>query len=216
MVLGGAKKPGTILLPKTDSKEDFKVFANAVDKFLANDNEHRLNLIFYAESAKSIMRLPELCEYAMELSKSSKFVPVGIVFGSDDLIATLGGRRTEDSREILYARQRIVLIAKAFELQAIDMVYIDYKNLDGLKKQSLEGARLGYTGKQVIHPDQLAIVQKAFIPPPEAVEWANALLDAWEQHQREGVGAFMFRNSMIDAPTMKQAQNIVKIMKSIQ
>lgn len=216
MVLGGAKKPSTILLPKTESKEDFKFFTNAVNKFLENDDEHRLNLIFYAESAKSIMRLPELCEYVTELSKSSKFVPVAIVFGSDDFIATLGARRTEDSREIMYARQRVVLVAKAFELQAIDMVYIDYKNLDGLKKQSLEGARLGYTGKQVIHPDQLEMVQKAFIPTPEMVEWANALLDAWEQHQKDGVGAFTFRNSMIDAPTMKQAQNIIAIMKSNQ
>lgn len=67
----------------------------------------------------------------MELSAngtSCNFVPVGIVFGSDDFCANIGATRTENSEEIMYARQRVVLVAKAFGLQAIDMVYIQYKS----------------------------------------------------------------------------------------
>lgn len=216
-VLGGEIKPETILLPKYNETEQLRQFADWVNKCLASQ-EHKINLIFYAESCKSIMRLPELCEYAVQLSQvsGSKFNPVGIVFGSDDFCATIGATRSEEGREILYARQRIVLVAKAFDLQAIDMVYTDYTNLDGLKVQSKDGARMGYTGKQVIHPCQLEIVQKAFVPSAEKIEWASELIKAWDEHVKDGVGAFTFKNKMIDAPTMKQAQNILEIMKSIQ
>lgn len=144
VILGGAKKPGTILLPKTDSIEDFEFFADQLTQLLPASDTHQINLIFYAESCRAVLHLPKLCEAAEALSKTCrKFTPVGIVFGSDDFCATLGVSRTEDAKEIFYARQRIALVAKAYELQAIDMVYIDYKNLDGLKRQSLEGARFG-------------------------------------------------------------------------
>jgi len=215
VILGGTITPQTILLPKADSPEDFKFFSDQLDKLPTPKTP--INLIFYAESCKAVLHLPQLCETASELSKrSAKFVPVGIVFGSDDFCASLGVSRSDEAKEVFYARQRIALVAKAYELQAIDMVYIDYKNLDGLKRQSLEGARFGYTGKQVIHPGQLEIVQKAFIPDPELVDWAKELVTAWEQHQKDGVGAFTFKNSMVDAPTMKQARNIIEVMRSAQ
>lgn len=87
-----------------------------------------INLIFISESCRSIIRLPEICESLVELSKKTGiFEPVAIIFGSDDFCASLGATRTETSEEILYARQRLVLIAKAYGLQAIDMVHIDYK-----------------------------------------------------------------------------------------
>lgn len=73
------------------------------------------------------------------------------------------------------------------------------------------GAKLGYTGKQIIHPGQIEIVQKSFSPSPQKVEWAESLMAAFNQHQVDGKGAFVFRNTMIDMPTMKQAQNILKI-----
>lgn len=74
------------------------------------------------------MKLPDICESLEKLSKETKlFEPAAIVFGSDDFCATLGATRTENSHEILYARQRLVLVAKAYGLQAIDMVHIDYK-----------------------------------------------------------------------------------------
>ncbi|XP_063699127.1 citramalyl-CoA lyase, mitochondrial-like [Culicoides brevitarsis] len=216
-ILGGEIKPETILLPKYNETEQLRQFADWVNKALA-DAEHKINLIFYAESCKAVMRLPELCEYAVQLSQvpGAKFIPVSIVFGSDDFCASAGLTRTEEGKEILYARQRIVTVAKAFDLQAIDMVYTDYTNLEGLKAQAKEGAKFGYTGKQVIHPCQLEIVQKAFVPSSEKVEWASELLKAWDEHEKDGVGAFTFKNKMIDAPTMKQAQNILEIMRSVQ
>ena len=57
-----------------------------------------------------------------------------------------GASRTEDARELLYARQKVVVTTKAFGLQAIDLVYIDYKNTEGLRRQAREGALMGFTG----------------------------------------------------------------------
>lgn len=87
-----------------------------------------MNLIFISESCHSIIKLPDICESLVDLSKKTGiFQPAGIIFGSDDLCASLGATRTENSQELLYARQRLVLVAKAYDLQAIDMVHIDYK-----------------------------------------------------------------------------------------
>lgn len=75
-----------------------------------------------------MLNLPAICTTASDLSKRDfLFEPVAIVFGSDDFCASIGATRTEDSQEILYARQKCVLVAKAFDLQAIDMVYIQFK-----------------------------------------------------------------------------------------
>jgi citrate lyase subunit beta-like protein len=102
-----------------------------------------------------------------------------------------------------------VATAKAFEMQAIDLVHIDYKDLDGLREQAEEGARMGFTGKQVIHPGQVPVVQKAFSPSQEKIQWATELISEFREHEKQGKGAFNFRGHMIDMPLVKQAQRIL-------
>ena len=119
--------------------------------------------------------------------------------------------RSKSNIELMLARQMIVTAAKAHNLQAIDAVYIDYKDKEGLRRQSEEGAAWGFTGKQVIHPGQVETVQTAFTPSAERLNWASELMTAFHQHQREGRGAFTFRGHMIDMPTVKQAQNVLDI-----
>lgn len=74
-----------------------------------------------------MINLVDICKTSKDLSNKGKFIPVALVFGSDDFCANIGATRTEDSTEVLYARQKLVLVAKAFGLQAIDMGYIQYK-----------------------------------------------------------------------------------------
>ncbi|VDO31314.1 unnamed protein product [Haemonchus placei] len=126
-----------------------------------------------------------------------------------------GATRTSEGNEVLYARQRFVACCKAFQLQAIDSVYIDIKNLDGLRKQSEEGRAWGFTGKQTIHPTQIPVVQEAFMPSAEKIEWATELVHAFSQHQSEGKGAFQFRGQMIDRPLLLQALNIIQLVESV-
>ena len=115
----------------------------------------------------------------------------------------------------MYARQSVVTHAAAYNLQSIDMVYIKFNNLEGLRKNAQQGADLGFTGKQVIHPKNIDIVQNVFSPSPEKVEWANELLQQFYEHEQTGKGAFTFRGQMIDMPLVKQANNIVSVSKNI-
>jgi len=85
------------------------------------------------------------------------------------------------------------------------------QDLNGLEKQSIEGARMGFTGKQVIHPSQIEVVQRAFTPSPEKLEWARELTAAFQNHQSSGQGAFTFRGHMIDMPLLLQARNILQM-----
>ena len=167
------------------------------------------------------------------MSEFTKCRLAAIVFGSDDFCANigkchsechclfnsnfacLGATRSDDGREVLLARQQVVLTAKDFDLQAIDSVYINYKDLNGLKQQSEEGASMGFTGKQAIHPTQIPIIQEAFCPSDDKITWAKELVAGFEQAQKEGKGAFVFRGQMIDMPLLKQAYNVLKIAQKI-
>src|SRR5688500_20209668 len=90
-----------------------------------------------------------------------------LVFGSEDYAANVGAVRTPEGLEILYARSHVVACAAAAGIQAIDQVWPDYKDPEGLRKDAAMGARLGYVGKQVIHPDQIQPVHEAFAPRSE-------------------------------------------------
>ncbi|XP_067890328.1 citramalyl-CoA lyase, mitochondrial isoform X2 [Heterodontus francisci] len=175
-----------------------------------------MNLITFVETAVGLLNFKAGCEEAQRLGAHAGFQLDGVVFGSDDFCASIGATRTEDARELVYARQKVVVIAKAFGLQAIDLVYIDYKDEEGLRRQSREGALMGFTGKQVIHPSQIPIVQEAFSPNPERVKWARELIDAFGEHQKLGKGAFTLHGSMIDMPSLKQAQNIMTLASIIK
>ena len=94
--------------------------------------------------------------------------------------------------------------------------YSFLSDLEGLKKQSEEGARFGFTGKQVIHPTQIGVVQEAFHPTPEKVVWARELIEEFRKHEREGHGAFTFRGHMIDRPLVLQAENVLKIAQCVE
>ncbi|XP_077783815.1 citramalyl-CoA lyase, mitochondrial isoform X5 [Podarcis muralis] len=158
----------------------------------------------------------EVCEATLRKGPQIGLRLDGVIFGGEDFRASIGSTSSKETHDILYARQKIVVTAKAFGLQAIDLVYIDFHDEEGLRKQSREGALMGFTGKQVIHPNQVAVVQEQFSPSPEKIMWAEELITAFEEHQRIGKGAFTFRGSMIDMPLLKQAQNIVSLATAIQ
>ncbi|CAF2504916.1 unnamed protein product [Rotaria sp. Silwood2] len=175
-----------LFVPKVESVDEMKWLADHLG------TNRQYNLVLYCESARSLVDLRSILT-----SASSLFSLQGVVFGSDDFSADVGinGRYSLDAVELTYARQKLVTICRLFEnAQPIDMVYINFKDLDGLKKQSEQGAAWGFTGKQVIHPQQVPIVQAAFSPSESSIIWAKELIQAFEKHEKEeGKGAFTFR-----------------------
>lgn len=208
-------RPPALMLPKVENWQEIDTFFSNIEPLSKHQNQSPISLIIFVESAQGLVNLKEIIESTITYSATSQLRFEGIVFGSDDYCASIGVERSENSNELLYARQKIVAHAKAFDLQVIDMVYINYKDDQGLRAQSLEGSAMGFTGKQVIHPAQVPIVQEAFFPSTKKVEWARELIKAFEKHQEEGKGAFNFHGKMIDMPLLKQAQSIVQMTESL-
>ena len=98
----------------------------------------------------------------------------------------------------------------ANDLQAIDMVYIDFKDIEGLRAEAEQGAGFGFSGKQIIHPNQVSVVQEAFTPSDEAVAYARRIVETFEANQKEGKGAYALDGKMIDMPLLKIAQKVLE------
>uniref|UniRef100_A0A673ZFN5 Citramalyl-CoA lyase, mitochondrial n=1 Tax=Salmo trutta TaxID=8032 RepID=A0A673ZFN5_SALTR len=216
VILQAEVLPPTLMLPKVEDVAEVQWF---VDRFQHHLNGRALTepirLVTFVETAVGLLNFKVVCEEVRRLAPAVGLHHDGVVFGSDDFCASIGATRTKDARELLYARQKVVVTTKAFGLQAIDLVYIDYKDGEGLRQQAREGVLMGFTGKQVIHPNQVQAVQEEFSPSQERVQWATELIAAFDEYQKQGKGAFNFRGSMIDMPSVKQAQNILTLAAAV-
>jgi len=127
--------------------------------------------------------------------------------------------RTSSRQELLYTRSQIVVAAKAFGVDAIDMVCISYKDLDYLKNECEDGRRLGFTGKQAIHPSQIEIIHSAFVPTSKDIFRAAKIIHQMELAHATQIGAFGLElegggKEMIDAPMLKQAEKTLQIARA--
>ncbi|KAM5147487.1 citramalyl-CoA lyase, mitochondrial isoform 1-T2 [Callospermophilus lateralis] len=209
--------PSSLMLPKVESPEEIQWFSDKFSFHLKGRKlEQPMNLIPFVETAMGLLNFKAVCEETLRIGPQVGLFLDAVVFGGEDFRASIGATSSKETQDILYARQKIVVVAKAFGLQAIDLVYIDFRDADGLLRQSREAAAMGFTGKQVIHPNQIAVVQEQFTPSPEKIQWAEELIAAFKAHQQLGKGAFTFQGSMIDMPLLKQAQNIVTLATSIK
>ncbi|XP_076118660.1 citramalyl-CoA lyase, mitochondrial [Alosa pseudoharengus] len=217
VILGAEVLPTALMLPKVEDTTEVQWFVDRFQRHLKGRAlSEPVRLVTFVETAVGLLNFKAVCAEVRDLGPKAGLHHDGVVFGSDDFCASIGATRTKDARELLYARQKVVVTTKAFGLQAIDLVYIDYQDGDGLRQQAREGALMGFTGKQVIHPNQIKAVQEEFSPSPERVSWAQELIAAFDEHQKLGKGAFTFRGSMIDMPSLKQAQNIVTLASAVQ
>ena len=173
-------------------------------------NNHPLNYISYVETSTGLLNFESVCKSAKNNEKHFNNIKhSGCVFGSDDFCADMGIER--DINALLYARQKIATVCRAFGIDAIDAVYIDFKDRDGLIEQSLQGKGFGFSGKQLIHPTQIEPVNKAFSPSEDKIEWATGLILEFDLAEKDGRGAFTYRGQMIDRPLLLQARNVLKI-----
>ncbi len=164
--------------------------------------EGSIALLVLIETARGVVNLKEIASSDPRLQ--------ALIFGAEDLAGDMGLVRTRAGFEIAYARSAVSVHAAAFGLQAIDIVYMELKNPVELKVELKQGAQMGYTGKQVIHPNQVAPVQEAFTPSDEAIEHAQRVVEAAAENQASGVGAFTLDGKMVDAPVVKAAEWVLE------
>jgi len=122
----------------------------------------------------------------------------------------LGLIRTESRKELLYARSAVVTTAVAYGLQSIDLVCLNYNNESALETECQEGRELGFTGKQAIHPRQIPTIHRAFAPQQSEIEYASRIVAGYEEHSKQGVGAFGLDGKVVDMPVVKWAQRVLE------
>ncbi len=136
---------------------------------------------------------------------------VAAYFGAEDFIADMGGVRTDDNQEVLYARSAVALAGRLAGVPVLDQVVTDFRNDDRFGREAAEARALGYSGKLCIHPGQVAIANDAFVPTPEEVARARRLLAAYETASAAGVAAIDFEGQMVDEPLATQARRILTL-----
>ena len=188
-------RPYGICVPKCETAEDVKRAEYYVERAGGGPE---IRLLPFVESALGVIK-------AYEIASASQRV-VAIALGSEDLAADVGLRRTKAGAEIAYYRGAIATAARAADVLAIDAVFIDFNDPDGLAADSANGRAAGFAGKQLIHPSQIAVVQRAFAPTPEELTRAGRILAAFEAAEREGTGVVVVDGQMIDRPVVLQAR----------
>ena len=152
------------------------------------------------------MDLPAVCKASPYLS--------GLIFAAEDFALDLSITRTPDLKEFLYARSAIATAARAHNLPStIDLVTTSFRGEEGqntLREESENGKKMGYNGKQCIHPSQVEVVQNVFSPSEKEVEWAIRVVIADQKADAQGRGAWTLDGKMIDVPVVGKAKALSK------
>jgi len=193
-VLAGEPRIDSVMLPKAERAADVRI----LDDMLAARRAD-LPVLALCESAAGVLHAESIA--AAE--------PVAAVaFGAEDLAADTGASRTREGTEVLHARERVVLAAAAAGVDAIDTVFTDIGESEALADDTGFALELGYDGKMCIHPAQVSVVNDAFTPADDRIEWAHRVLTAAAEAEADGVGVFRVDDEMIDAPLVARAEQV--------
>jgi citrate lyase beta subunit len=195
-------RPDGIVIPKIESLEQIQWGDEIIGSAELENGwpVKSVRLLVGVESAKGILNLKEIASHPRLDA---------VIFGGEDFAASIGATRSPAATELLYARQAVLTACAAYEIQAIDIVDINFHDIDGLRAEARQGAEWGFSGKQIIHPNQVQPVQEAFTPSGQAIAHARRLVETFQASQVEGKGAYALDGQMIDLPLLKSAQNVL-------
>jgi citrate lyase subunit beta/citryl-CoA lyase len=198
-----------ILIPKCESAEQVLQTEENTDHI--REKHNLKNEIFFMpiiESALGVIK-------AFDIASSSKNI-CALAVGLEDYTADIGVQRTDEGKESFFARSMVVNAAKAAGVQAIDTVFSDIENMEGLKQSVLEAKALGFEGKGCIHPRQIKIVHEAFAPTYEEIEKAKKIIQAFKEAEKQGIGVVSLGSKMIDPPVVKRAQRLLELVQLVK
>jgi citrate lyase subunit beta / citryl-CoA lyase len=197
-------KPDGIRLPKADEPEVVERLDTLLTEF---EEKLGLEIGFFSimpsiESAVGVLN-------CVNTAKASRRL-VALAFGAEDYTASMEIQRSRAGDELLGARMQIVWAAKAAGLQAIDSIFADASDMDGLREETELVKRLGFTGKSLVNPRQIPVVHEVFRPKPDEIEHALEVLEAIKKAREMGTGVISLRGKMVDAPVVKRAARTIR------
>jgi citrate lyase subunit beta/citryl-CoA lyase len=185
--------PDAVRLPNADTPEAVQ----RLDALLGRLEEElgldpgRFGILPSIESALGVLHCVEIARCSSRL--------VGLAFGAEDYTASMGIDRTRTGEELLEARARVVWAAKAAGLQAIDTIFADVRDVDGLRRETELARALGFTGKSVASPRQIEVVHEVFAPRPDEIAHALQVLEALQRGRELGTGVVSLGGKMVIA-----------------
>ena len=196
------ESPDLLLIPKVESPSQILEATTRVAEIKANYGITRpIWLMPILESALGI-------ENAFAIAQASDKI-VALTIGLEDYTADLGVAKTLTGAESLYARQRVVNAAHAAGVQAIDSVFGDIGDLEGLRSWGLNSRALGFEGMGCVHPSQIAVIHDAFAPTSTEIERARKIVAAYDDAQQKGLGVVSLGSKMIDPPVVQRALKLM-------
>ncbi len=192
-----------VCLPKAENPDEVQALARWLDGWEAQQGlaAGSLGVLLMIETALGVLR-------ALELARSSPRVQA-LCLGGEDLSRDLGAVRTREGQELAYARAHVVVAARAAGVWAIDTVYTDLQDEDGLRAEASQARRLGYSGQLLIHPNQIEPVHQAWAPSAAEIEWARRVLASFDEATARGDGVVALDGKMIDAPVVARARELI-------
>ena len=195
-----------IVIPKINNVKELKIIEKKLQSFEKTRKLKSIQIIPSIESAEGVVNTFQIASFSKRVS--------AVIFGVFDLLNDLGIEYTKDPEGAKYSRGKIPIDAKAAGVASIDAIWQDLKDIKGLEKDCTIGKNLGFTGKSLIHPDQISITHKIFYPTKSEIQWAEKVCTSYLDSIKKGKGATTVEGKMIDEVHFKQAEEILKITKN--
>ena len=198
-----------IMAPKVRRPDEVEWLAERLDELeqSAKVPHGTVRIIPSIESAAALIEAPRI-------AKASDRV-AGLAFGSEDFALDLGlpTKREGEAADLLYARSATVVAAVSAGKLAFDGIWPDIKDAAGLRADAVRARRLGFAGKTLIHPDQIAVVNEIFSPTAEEIEDARRVVHAFDEAVARGEGAVALDGRMLDAPVVDRARRVLRAVE---
>jgi citrate lyase subunit beta / citryl-CoA lyase len=210
--LAAVVRPGLegLVLPKVETPEQVKTVAQLLDR-----REPEVGLAKGSVRLLCALESPRGLFNAYAIATASPRV-IGLLFGAEDFSRELSLplRREGEARDLIYARSSLVTTAACAHVQAVDGVWPDLQDTEGLKTFSLQSRRLGFSGMSLIHPAQIEVVNGAFTPTADEVDYARRVLKAFDEARARGEGAVAFGGQLLDLPIVDRARQTLDLAES--
>lgn len=193
-----------ILVPKCESAGQIKQIDERISQIKAKTGKNYP--IYYMPIIESALGV----EKSFEIATASDNV-VALAIGLEDFTADLGVQRTNEGKESLYARSRIVNACKAASIQPIDSVFSDVSDMEALAANVKVSKSLGFEGMGCIHPRQIAVIHDSFAPEEKEIDKAKKIIVAFEDAKSKGLGVVSLGTKMIDPPVVKRAETTIEL-----
>lgn len=198
-----------IRLPKTETAKDITDCEREIERIERECGIEvgSTRMMAAVESALGVLNAKEIATASPRL--------IGIALGAEDYVTDLRTTRSPGGIELLFGRSMILLAARAAGIDAIDTVYSDVNNDEGFREEVKLIKQLGFDGKSIINPRQIAAVHEIFTPSLKEIEKALAVIEAIKEANRKGSGVISLNGRMVDKPIVLRAQHTIKLAVAV-